>query len=180
MGILVTYLVVSTLAPQAQSGAFSRYDSIAPNRFLKTTFEYRRGTLGKVPDYATRFPLGAGIGTVGPAGGLRPGAQSGQLNAESQPTFLLIELGIPGLLVLTGFNLSLFALCLRRIRTLADPELRLLLASVGAPLFALFVSGVVGITTAATPGAPYFWGAAGVLAYWLTRRSGPAIHAPPA
>jgi hypothetical protein len=55
-----------------------------------------------------------------------------------------------------------------------NDDLRPLMAAVGAPLFAIFATGFVGATSTATPAAPYFWFAAGILAYWLarTRRSG--------
>ena len=79
----------------------------------------------------------------------------------------MIELGIPGLFVLLGLNLKLFALSIGRIRRIADRDLRILLTAIAAPLFALFATWLVGVSSATTPSAPYFWFAAGVLAYWL-------------
>ena len=171
MGILVTFLVVSALGSQAQSGAFSRYDSIAPSRFLKTTYEYRRGTLAKVPDYATSFPwrrnrdVWAGRRNP-PSCFVRP-AECG----ERADLFSVDRTRSAwAACSFNEINLSLLALSLRGIRRVEDHELRLLLAAVAAPLFALFVTGVAGITTATSPGAPYLWAGAGILAYWLVQR----------
>jgi hypothetical protein len=167
LAVLVTYASVSILVSNSGEGSF-RYESIAPSKAAGTTYEYRRGTLARVPDYIRDFPLGAGIGSKGPASSVDGGYTAGRsLNAESQPTFLLIEAGLPGLLVMLGFTLTLIGVSMRRIRRLGDPELRLLLAAVAAPLLAMFATWVVGVSTATTPGAPYLWFAAGILAYWL-------------
>ena len=78
----------------------------------------------------------------------------------------MLELGIPGLLVLIGFQIRLMVLSIG-IRRFKDVELRLLLAALAAPIFAVFAMGWVGITTATTPGSPYLWFVAGILSYWL-------------
>jgi hypothetical protein len=168
VGAALCYTVISTLASSAEPGAFDRYTSIAPNRAANTAYEYRKGTLARVPRYVLEVPLGAGLGSSGPGATATGGATAGaSLDAESEPTFLLIETGVPGLLVMLGLMLRLLALALRRIRPLPDGELRLLLAGVAAPLFAIVAMGAAGITTAATPISPYVWFAAGVFAWWL-------------
>jgi hypothetical protein len=63
------------------------------------------------------------------------------------------------------------------IRRVKDVELRLLLAALAAPLFALFVMGWVGITTATTPGSPYLWFVGGTLSYWLIGKRQQRNHA---
>jgi glycosyltransferase involved in cell wall biosynthesis len=169
VAFLVTLLTVSIVTGNSQT-PFRKYKTITPDRVLTTTYEYRRATFAQIPKYVTKFPLGAGIGSVGPAGGYGSAPTRGyDLNAESEPTFLLIELGIPGLLVLLVLNLKLLALALLRIHRLPDIELRLVLAALVAPLFALFAGWIVGITTASSPAAPYFWFVAGITAYWLAR-----------
>jgi hypothetical protein len=60
----------------------------------------------------------------------------------------------------------------RRIRAVADPELRLLLAGLAAPMFALFAQFFQAEVTAASPDAPYFWFAVGALSYYLIRPRG--------
>jgi hypothetical protein len=113
-----------------------------------------------------QIPFGAGFGSRGPAGSFGGGTSSG-LNGESEPTYLLIEVGLPGLLALTGFNLILFFFSLTKIKLVPDREARIMLAAVAAPLFAIFASWFAGVATATTPGGPYLWFAAGVLSFWL-------------
>ena len=165
-GVLIAYGAISVLAANTNSHLFDRYASITPSKVLSTAYSYRAGTIADVPNYAVAYPLGAGIGKTGPAGNTAGGTGNYALDAESEPTYLLIELGLPGLIVLTAFQLRFLGLSFK-IRRLRDLELRLLLAAVAAPLFAIFASGFAGITTASTPGAPYFWFASGILTYWL-------------
>jgi hypothetical protein len=168
VGAALSFAVIATLASSAPSGSFDRYASIAPDRAVNTAYEYRKDTIARVPQYALEIPLGAGLGSAGP-GATAPGgtAAGASLDAESEPTYLVIETGVPGLLVMLGLMLRLMALAVRGIMRLPDGELRLLLAGVAAPLFAIFAAGVTGITTAATPVSPYVWFTAGILAWWL-------------
>src|SRR3954452_9714632 len=173
----VTVPIVLALAA-GSSGALTRYSDITPGRVFSTAFQYKGGTLGLVPTYASDFPLGAGIGSVGPAVSLTGGPRAGQpLNSDSEPTYLLIELGVAGFLVLLGFGIRLLVGAWRRVRRLADYELRLLLAAMVAALAALLFSGLSGAATANTPGGPFFWFVAGTLAFWLfqPRRAAPAL-----
>jgi hypothetical protein len=169
---VIGYFVVSALT-SGDSGAY-RYESITPGNAVSTTVDYRKDTLRKIPEYAVKIPLGGGIGSKGPGGSVGGRSESGgALDGESEPTFLIIELGVAGLVVLFGLFLKLFSLSLRRIKRLGDPELRVLLAGVAAPLFAMFVTGIVGVYSATNPTSPYIWFTAGVLAYWLFPRGAP-------
>ncbi len=164
---LVGYGTVTYFAANGKEGSLDRYGSIdSPSKAISTAYDYRRETLEQIPVYIREIPLGAGIGSKGPAAS-RGGDGGAGLNGESEPTFLLIELGIPGLVVMLGFNLALFYLAVTRIRRIADRETRVLLTAIAAPLFALFATWFAGIGTASVPGAPYLWFAAGVLAFWL-------------
>jgi O-antigen ligase len=167
-GLLITATVGAVVAVSVAGGAsavLGRYESILPSRVLKTTYEYRAGTIEAIPEYIVDFPLGTGLGSVGPAASLVGGAR-GDLNAESQFTYLLIELGIPGLVLLLAFTIRLVTIAYRRVRTLPDGELRVCLAAAVAPLIGQLASWFAGPTTAGTPGAPYFWFTAGLIAYW--------------
>lgn len=179
LGVIIGYGAISVLAANTNSHLFSRYSSITPGKVFSTAYNYREATLADVPRYATEFPLGAGIGKAGPAADEAGGTGNYGLDAESEATYLLIELGLPGLLVLTAFQLRFLALSFG-IRRMKNLELRLLLAALAAPLFAIFVSGFAGITTSSTPGSPYLWFASGVLSYWLISaraRTGDAANA---
>ena len=168
---LATVVVISGVQNAAAGDAFARLDGITPDKVLQTTFDYRQDTFSLLPTYVREYPFGAGLGTVGPASATLSATDAIELDGESQPSFLLIELGVIGAVVFIAFNLRLLLLAVR-CRRLKD-DLRPLMAAVGAPLFAIFATGFVGATSTSTPAAPYFWFAAGILAYWLAapRRS---------
>jgi glycosyltransferase involved in cell wall biosynthesis len=179
---LVTVGIVVVLS-SGSSGAFYRYSDIAPTRFLSTAYDYKGGTLALIPRYAADFPLGAGIGSVGPAVGIGDEPrQSRALNGDSEPTYLLVELGLAGALVLLGLWVRLLVGAWRRVRRLADEQMRILLGAIVAALVALLASALSGAATSNTPGGPFFWFAAGTLAFWLFREqraTAPGAMAPP-
>jgi hypothetical protein len=168
VGGVVGFWAISALVAESPPGLFDRYDDISPRLVASTTIEYRQRDLLLLPEYATRFPLGAGLGSGGPATSLLlERERGGYLSAEGQPNYLVIELGVPGLVVMTGFLILLLTRSVRRIHSLRERDSRLLIAGVAAPLFAQAATWIVGIATSSTPGGPYFWTAAGILAFWL-------------
>jgi O-antigen ligase len=167
LALIVTYATIGLVFSDSESGTFDRYESInSPGRAVSTALDYRKGTMARIPKYAVDFPLGAGIGQAGPASSVA-GGNNRKLDAESEPTYLLIEVGIPGLMVMLGFFGTLIYISFTRIRKIPDREARILLTGVAAPIFAIVVTGYVGINTANVPNSPYLWFAAGVLSYWL-------------
>lgn len=147
----------------------TRAESIVPSKVLTTFSEERGSSVTKLAEYATAYPLGLGVGTVGPAAGAlndRPLALQ-VLNTETEWNFLVLEVGLAGFALFIAINLRLMALALTRIRRIADTTTRLYLAALAAPLFGLLAAGFAGPTTATVPPAPYFWFVAGVLSYWL-------------
>jgi O-Antigen ligase len=167
------------------SDPFFRYQSITPAGAIPTLQEERSGTWAAAPQYMREIPLGAGIGSVGPAAGIsdtRP-IESRQRqacqwswsptcgwSAESQFNFLVVEAGIPGLVVFLAFQAALFAAILAGLRRESDPRTAVLLAGMAAPLFGYAVNWLVGINTTSTPNSAYLWLAAGVVSYWLLSR----------
>jgi uncharacterized membrane protein len=168
VGALVTVGVISVISANSNSSVFDRYKTIKPGQLQSTTQKSRGSSLSSIPKYLRDVPLGGGIGSVGPAASFAGGAR-GQLDGENQFTFYLSELGIPGLAVMLGFYLRLLLLSLRRVRQM-DPQTRPLIAGIATGIAGLFASWPSGPTTANSPGAPYFWFAAGVLAFWLSRK----------
>lgn len=166
---LTAYLAVSTLSSNATSpsGPDNRYDTITPTRVISTTASYRSGTFALIPTYITRYPLGAGIGSVGPGGTISVGGTPAKrgLNAESEFTFLLVETGVPGILVMLTLTLAVIALGIQLWR-IADTPLQRLLMALTAVLIALFVAWIARTVSANSPASPFFWLAAGALAYW--------------
>ncbi|HKP20494.1 MAG TPA: hypothetical protein VJT68_03195 [Thermoleophilaceae bacterium] len=172
VGGVVTLLVLSALTGDS-SNSFDRYDTISPGKILGTTATDRGNALTIVPKYIGDFPLGYGLGSGGPAAGFG-GAQRVGLSAESEFAYLMIEVGLVGLLIVVGFTLRLLQLAVTRLRSVGDHELRTLLAGAISPLFGIVVLFVSGAPTSGSPLGPYFWFTGGLISYWLlsARRQG--------
>jgi hypothetical protein len=167
--LVLATAAISFVASSSGEGVFSRYTSVAPHRLIGTTLDARSNTISQIPVYATDFPFGAGIGSVGPASGVFGEARP--LNAESQFTFMIIEVGVLGMVIFVGFQLHLFRLFFKRARRFPDAEIQLLLAALFTPLATFIVLWITGVTTTSSPNAPYIWFAAGTAAWWLSAGS---------
>jgi hypothetical protein len=165
---LVAYFALPAVFPSAVDQA-NRYSSIAPTRVISTAFSYRSGTLALVPQYMYDYPLGTGIGRNGPAAGSSVGGlQSVGGNAESEFNFLVLELGIPGLLILTGLTGT--AICIGvRLRRIEDLNLQRSAMALVAANIGIGAVWFAGIMTANSPTSPFFWFTAGVIVYWWER-----------
>jgi O-antigen ligase len=164
---ILALAAISFVGKESGDGAFYRYSSVAPSELVGTTVDSRSNTIAQIPKYAGKYPLGAGIGSVGPAssflGSPRP------LNAESQFTFMIVEIGLLGLFVFIAFQARLLGLVLSRLRRLKDVEARLLIAALVTPLVEFIAMWVIGVTSTSTPSAPYIWFAGGAALWWLCR-----------
>ncbi|MGI8714012.1 MAG: hypothetical protein ACR2NR_12710, partial [Solirubrobacteraceae bacterium] len=166
--IVVVLVVNGFVASGASSSNEFRYSSIAPNRLVSSTIADKGAALSQFPTLASNYPLGAGLGSVGPGAGFDRGNGNGDpLDGETEPDFLVVELGIPGVIIFYGLQLTLMVASVVAIRRIRDGELRLLLAGVAAPIFALFVMGVAGPVSSGAPSSPFYWFAAGTLAWWI-------------
>lgn len=174
VAIMLVYGAFSFLG--SDSSPIQRAKTISPDKALSTFSQQRGASVTTFGDYATRFPLGVGVGSSGPAAtALNSDTLTApSYNTETEWNFLVVEIGLVGLGIYLIINFRLLALALTRIRRIPVPEVRLYLAALAAPLFALLVAGFAGPTTTSVPPAPYFWFVAGVLSYWLigARRDG--------
>ncbi len=158
--------VASILVVASFAGSHAnRYSTIAPDKLLGTAISVRSKTLADIPLYMARYPLGAGLGRVGPAGESAVGGSAGTLNGEDEVTFLLVETGIPGLIVMTLFTLAALRIGLK-LRRVADPALQRRLMALTAVLVSLAVAWFIGPITSDSPGAPFLWMGAGTLGFW--------------
>jgi O-antigen ligase len=165
----VCFVTVSSIVKSQGSGAF-RYESLSASKILTTT-RTERPTPESVRRAVTLFPLGAGLGVAGPASGSSgAGENTGTQNAENAYSFLVLETGIPGAVLLIGFTLTLVLLGAMRCRLEPDPEARALLAAILAPTAGLFVLFYGGPVTPSPPTGPYLWFAGGVVSFWLITR----------
>ncbi len=153
----------------SQSVTATRGQSITPSNFASTFSQHSGPSVLLLGHYIVKYPLGVGVGSVGPAAVRFSSltASTDVLNAETQWNFLILETGLAGLAIFLIFSLRLLWISVSRIRHIPDPQLRLQLAALAAPLFGLVAAGFTAPTTATAPQAPYFWLVAGVLSYWL-------------
>lgn len=165
VGIAVVAGVIAYVADTSGSGVFDRYKTISPDKVSSTTSDDRGKSIDRIPGFFVDYPLGNGLGFVGPAAGFAGGGGEGS-DGETEPTFLLSELGIPGLLVVLGFQLHLLWLGVTRIRRL-DGEERMFVAALLSGLVGISVVWISAATTANAPFAPFLWLAGGALSYWL-------------
>lgn len=181
VGVLVVYGAFTVLG--SDSSTAKRSQNIAPDRVASTYFSERGDSLGRLPEYALRYPLGRGVGSVGPAAAAltERTPSSARFDAETQWNMLVLETGIFGFVLLLGLHFRLMWISVTRIRHIGDQQVRLQLAALAAPLFGLIAAGFSGPTTISVPQAPYFWLVAGVLSYWLItayRRTGRTAPVP--
>lgn len=166
VGLVAVVGVIAFVGATSGAGVFDRYATVTPSKAAATTQDDRGKSLARIPKFVTEYPLGNGLGSVGPATGFAGGGASLGSDGETEPTFLLSELGIPGLIVMLGFHLHLLWLGVTRIRLL-DTETRVLVAALLAGIVGLSVQWISAATTATSPGSPYLWFVGGALSYWL-------------
>jgi hypothetical protein len=173
LGLAVVIGVVAYVSSISGAGVFDRYATITPSKLASTTSQSRGSSFAAIPGLFVHDPLGGGLASVGPATGFAGGTYSGG-NGETEPGFLLSDLGIPGLLVVYGFMLHLLILGVTRIRRL-DSDTRMLVAALLAGIAGLLILGISGATTATSPESAYLWFTGGALAYWLKTRASQAV-----
>jgi O-antigen ligase len=165
VGLVTIVAVVAYIGSVSGAGVFQRYLTITPGKLVSALSENRGQSIAAIPQLATHHPLGNGLGSVGPASGFAGGGNAGS-NGETEPGFLLSEMGIPGLLVVYGFMFHLLYLGVTRIRRL-ESETRILVSALLAGLVGLLILGISSSTTATPPGSAFLWLTGGVLSYWL-------------
>jgi hypothetical protein len=167
LGLVTLFTVRAVLGG---SSSTLRYSSLRISNIFQTAVNGRGATIAVIPQYAHRYPLGAGLGVAGPAAGVSGAPAQTNLDAESEFTFAILETGIPGAAALIGFTLAILLLALKRCGSEPDPEARVLLAAIIAPVAGMLVLYAVSALTPTTPGGPYLWAVGGIAAYWLVAR----------
>lgn len=177
---LIPLIVVGALAfavggiiiQQATSGSsagegLARYDSISPGQLLDATRDSRGSSLAIFPTYVAKYPFGAGLGGVGPSTGFQGSARPEEkLNGETQFNVTVLDLGVPGLVLLAAF----IALTLRRVlrlKRLPDATTRVQLVALAGPFVGIVALFFSASPLTGVPAGPYFWATAGILCYWV-------------
>ena len=158
----------------------TRYSSISPTHLLSTFDQQRGGSISVIPTYVTHYLLGAGLGTAGPGTTANASVHTGTLSGENEFVYLIVELGVPGLLVL----LSLFVTAIRKgivvSRSRRDRQARPYLLAVTAALIGCGVASLSGAVSATPPVSPFLWLAFGIVSGWsvtLTRAATTTVAA---
>jgi len=142
-----------------------------------TYLEARRGGLGMIAYRAGRFPFGAGLGRTGSGAGTLIGQitadpRSAQTQreigwADNYYADIIVEAGIPGLLMMVAIMVGMLATAAKLARRAADP----LVAAVAAALAGIFFSFLVmswgSQPLMGNPTLSVFWAYAGLLAALL-------------
>jgi hypothetical protein len=164
-GIVLVGLAAFFVSSAFISGNANRYASLSPTHIFSTSTNARGASIALLPTYLARYPLGDGLGSVGPATGLFGGVDR-HINGETELNFLVVETGIPGLLVMFAFCVATIRAGLLLRRTL-DPELQRTLMALVAVLITFLVIWLDAPVTADSPTAPFLWLGAGCLAFWF-------------
>ncbi len=173
-GLLVVAVVIFTVLSSAGGSGLERYASIAPESAASTATSYKELSLKQIPKVIEQEPFGFGLGTAGAASGFG-GKTTVKLeghgfSSETQYNFVVNEVGAPGLIAWIALTLTLLWLGITRLRSIADLDARLSLAAILAALAGLTMMGFEGAFMAGQGSGPYFWFAAGVIAFWLAGR----------
>lgn len=165
--------VVQALIAVSGEGVFARQKSVP--KLLEGSGEARakEKDLAQLPLQITRIPFGAGLGIVGAASGFgghqTVHIEGGGLAGESTFNALVDETGVLGLVLWVGLTINVIALGLRRLRAVADTEIRTYVAAILAVFIAYTATAFTGPILTSSPTGAFMWFAAGVVAFWLAR-----------
>lgn len=175
---LVSLAVVQAITGDGADGPAFRYAGLGGSSIIQTTEEARGKSIRSIPSTMAEYPLGAGLAVAGPAS-KTPGATelTGTVDAETQFSFMTLETGVLGMLVVVGFTLALLGLGVTRCRHEPEKEARILLAAIIAPIAGMLALYLPSALTATTPGGPYLWAVGGIVSYWLIARPAELLRA---
>jgi hypothetical protein len=177
IGVLMLAVPLGVALVSAEApGTFNRYAEIAPGSVAGAK-DKKTGDLENLPHQLSVAPFGLGLGTTGAASGFGGNFSEEQApgtgHGETLYSYLANEVGLPGLILWVSFAVYLILLAFRRVRFIADPELRLLVTGMFSALTAFFLIGVSAPVMGSSAYAAFFWFTAGVAAYWLVPRRSP-------
>jgi hypothetical protein len=169
--VVLAFAIGAVLVSAEGSGVFSRYASISPSNAGSTTVNYREKTILQIPRYIEDAPFGVGLATVGAGAGFggknEVELEGHGVTGESQYNFVTLELGVLGLILWVALTTKVILLAARRLRRIADIELRVYLVAPFAAFIAFTLAGFGGATTPSAVFGPFFWFATGIAAYWF-------------
>jgi hypothetical protein len=171
LGVLVLAVPLGAVLVSVESpGTFNRYAEIAPGSAVSAK-DKKTSELTRLPHQLSIAPFGVGLASAGAASGfggkVTEVIEGHGVGGETQYNFIADEVGLPGLLLWAGLLLNLILLAARRLRHIADVELRIDLAGVFAVLVSLLLIGVSGPVSGSAALGSFFWFTAGIGSYWF-------------
>lgn len=146
--------------------AFERTESLFDSEITKA----RRGAWDRFVMYLSEIPLGAGLSRTGAVGGkfidlIEKDSFFPKDHFFTDNLFLvvLIDLGIPGLLILSILIIILLFVGIRQLRTLILPEFRLINMAILSSLISIVIGSYGAEGLIYNPEAPFFWFFSGVM-----------------
>jgi hypothetical protein len=173
LGVIVLAIPAGAVLVTVLGGkTFSRYSSIAPGQIGSGTHDTKTGDLAQIPSQIARAPFGVGLGRLGAAAGFggkvkEESLEKHSVGGETEYSFVLAELGLPGLLMWIALTIRMIVLMLGGLRHVVDPEIRIYLAALTSTFLAFTMIGFSGPTMESAAFGPFFWGTVGISAYWF-------------
>jgi hypothetical protein len=171
LGVLVLAVPLGAVLVSVEaSGTFNRYAEIAPGSAVGSK-DKKTSELSHLPHQLEVAPFGVGLASAGAASGfggkVAEEFEGHGVGGETQYNFIADEVGLPGLLLWTGLVLNMILLAVRRLRHIADVELRIDLAGVFAIPVVLLLIGISGPVMGSAALGSFFWFTAGIASYWF-------------
>ncbi|MCW3028229.1 MAG: hypothetical protein JWN81_1440 [Solirubrobacterales bacterium] len=171
LGVLVLAVPLGAILVSVEApGTFNRYAEIAPGNAVSAK-DKKTSELTRLPHQLSVAPFGVGLASAGAASGfggkVAETFEGHGVGGETQYNFLADEVGLPGLLLWAGLMFNLILLAARRLRHIADVELRIDLAGVFAVLISMLLIGISGPVMGSAALGSFFWFTAGIGSYWF-------------
>jgi hypothetical protein len=173
LAVILIAIPVGIVFVSAVGGdVFARYASLgSPESAASSATGYKSSSIKQVPHELEVAPFGFGLGTAGSVssfgGKVEDLLEGHNVTSETQPNFLVKELGILGLVAWYGLLLYVILLGVRRIGEIRDPDLQTCIIAMTAPLVALLAMSYDGPVSASGTVGSFFWFSTGAAGYWL-------------
>ncbi len=164
IGVAFAGVVLNVVASLTHGAGILRFASLLnPAQALQSSG--RTDLLGQIVPLATNYPLGQGMGRVGPGAGAVIGAAGSnvtRLGFDNMLLAIMSELGVLGGVLLVVITVMFIAYEWRTYRGLTDPALKSIALGCLAATVALTATWIAGPTLMQAPGSIYHWALAGL------------------
>jgi len=164
IGVAFAGVVLNVVTSLTHGAGILRFTSLLnPAQALQSSG--RTGLLQQIIPLAIDYPLGQGMGRVGPGSGAVIGASGADISRLGYDNMLLAimsELGVLGGVLLVVIAVMFIAYEWRTYRGLIDPALKSIALACLAATVALTATWIAGPTLMQAPGSIYYWALPGL------------------